>query len=103
MVKAQQISRSAPSTASTDDKEKQMTPTSKTNEWLRQISQYQSGASSGSEGDAVSCSSDPRGSQVLEVSQEPMRTAPVKRKKFPLEADEQERRSTIRSNGVERF
>ncbi|CAI4228308.1 unnamed protein product [Auanema sp. JU1783] len=117
MVKSQ--SRSDPSTASTDDKDNQLTPTSKTNQWLRQMSQmHECGTiSSQPESDEIivhrsdspqnadveSQSTDPRGSQDLE-SDVMEKQAPVKRKKFPLGASEMERASTHRNAVIiERF
>ncbi|PAV91560.1 hypothetical protein WR25_10878 [Diploscapter pachys] len=108
---------SSPSTASTDDKEKQMTPTSKTNEWLRQISitnKSLTGSQKGSfdvqpsppivEDHHSTSSSDPRGSLVLETIEPTpvLRQIPLRRTKFPLGASEDERGSTHRVV-VERF
>ncbi|KAL6730538.1 hypothetical protein Aduo_001503 [Ancylostoma duodenale] len=109
MVKANYNSGSSPDTASTDDKEKQMTPTSKTNEWLRRLTQEASPLSSPrpsddvepTPDDRVSSHSDPRGSQLDAMGDAVEKQAPVKRKKFPLGATENERGS--KHVVVERF
>ncbi|EYC05241.1 hypothetical protein Y032_0083g1661 [Ancylostoma ceylanicum] len=109
MVKANYNSGSSPDTASTDDKEKQMTPTSKTNEWLRRLTQEASPLSSPrpsddvepTPDDRVSSYSDPRGSQLDGIGDPVEKQAPVKRKKFPLGATENERGS--KHVVVERF
>lgn len=111
MVKENSHSGSSPGTASTDDKEKQLTPTTKTNEWLRHLpmeaersplsSPRLSDDAQTPPEDGISGSSDPRSSQ-LDPHIEPVeKHAPVKRKKFPLGASENERRS--KSVIIERF
>ncbi|KAK6034300.1 hypothetical protein COOONC_28196 [Cooperia oncophora] len=79
-----------------------VTPT-KTNEWLRHLpmESQQSPPSSprtsediaSNAGDRISGSSDPRGSQLDGHGDPVEKHAPVKRKKFPLGASENERRS----------
>ncbi|KAL6742201.1 hypothetical protein Aduo_015374 [Ancylostoma duodenale] len=109
MVEANYNSGSSPDTASTDDKEKQMTPTSKTNKWLRRLTQEASPLSSPrpsddvepTPDDRVSSHSDPRGSQLDAMGDPVEKQAPVKRKKFPLGATENERGS--KHVVVERF
>uniref|UniRef100_A0A7I4Y1W5 Latrophilin-like protein 2 n=2 Tax=Haemonchus contortus TaxID=6289 RepID=A0A7I4Y1W5_HAECO len=103
MMKANSQSGSSPNTASTDDKEKQLTPTTKTNEWLRHLpmegetsplsSPRISSDMASTPDDHISGSSDPRASP-MDVHGDPVeKHAPVKRKKFPLGASEHERRS----------
>ncbi|VDL65845.1 unnamed protein product [Nippostrongylus brasiliensis] len=70
MVKANYHSGSSPNTASTDDKEKQLTPTTKTNEWLQRMPMERNGSLLSSPrcsddigkmpDDCISGSSDPR-------------------------------------------
>ncbi|KAK5974909.1 hypothetical protein GCK32_011216 [Trichostrongylus colubriformis] len=99
--KANYNSGSSPNTGSTDDKEKQLTPTTKTSEWLRHLpmESERSPASSPRSSDDIthedrrSASSDPRGSQLDGHGDPVEKHAPVKRKKFPLGASENERRS----------
>ncbi|CAJ0608336.1 unnamed protein product [Cylicocyclus nassatus] len=112
MVKANYNSGSSPDTASTDDKEKQMTPTSKTQDWLRRLTaenheisplsspQFTDDVEPSTE-DRISSYSDPRGSQLDGLGDPVGKQAPVKRKKFPLGATEHERGS--KHVVVERF
>ncbi|WKX94760.1 hypothetical protein Q1695_011768 [Nippostrongylus brasiliensis] len=111
MVKANYHSGSSPNTASTDDKEKQLTPTTKTNEWLQRMPMERNGSLLSSPrcsddigkmpDDCISGSSDPRGSQLDGHGDPVEKQAPVKRKKFPLGASENERGS--KSVIIERF
>ncbi|KHJ84791.1 hypothetical protein OESDEN_15490 [Oesophagostomum dentatum] len=122
MVKANYNSGSSPDTASTDDKEKQMTPTSKTQDWLRRPTAENQGKSPLSSPhyseeakptaeDRVSGYPEPpggkrfspslaspkneyySGSQLDGIGDPVEKQAPVKRKKFPLGASENERGS----------
>ncbi|RCN25764.1 hypothetical protein ANCCAN_28521 [Ancylostoma caninum] len=81
----------------------------KTNEWLRRLTQEASPLSSPRPSDDVeptpddraSSHSDPRGSQLDAMGDPVEKQAPVKRKKFPLGATENERGS--KHVVVERF
>ncbi|KAL6738474.1 hypothetical protein Aduo_012019 [Ancylostoma duodenale] len=81
----------------------------KTNEWLRRLTQEASPLSSPRPSDdvepmpddRVSSHSDPRGSQLDAMGDPVEKQAPVKRKKFPLGATENERGS--KHVVVERF
>ncbi|CAI5442642.1 unnamed protein product [Caenorhabditis angaria] len=124
MIKSNGISY--PSTASTDDKEKQLTPIRKTAEWLanqqnhsesgNSIEDEDIGSGNMNSGDITDIterrrnnneiehhdivsrtSSDPRGSMIIEVTHVEKK-APVKRKKFPLGAKQSERGSQHISN-----
>ncbi|ETN68893.1 hypothetical protein NECAME_15567 [Necator americanus] len=114
MMKANYNSGSSPDTASTDDKEKQLTPTTKTNEWLRRLTAENQEVSPLSSPrfsddvepapeDQISSYSDPRisGSHLDGIGDPVEKHAPVKRKKFPLGASETERGS--KHVVVERF
>uniref|UniRef100_A0A1I7V0X1 G_PROTEIN_RECEP_F2_4 domain-containing protein n=1 Tax=Caenorhabditis tropicalis TaxID=1561998 RepID=A0A1I7V0X1_9PELO len=92
---------SYPSTASTDDKEKQLTPITKTSDWLSRLPDTVPPSSaefseSPEPRDTVShASTDPRGSQIIETTTVEKK-APVKRIKFPLGAKQSERGSKHR-------
>ncbi|KAK6732024.1 hypothetical protein RB195_016417 [Necator americanus] len=112
MMKANYNSGSSPDTASTDDKEKQLTPTTKTNEWLQRLTAENQEVSPLSSPrfsddvepapeDQISSYSDPRGSHLDGIGDPVEKHAPVKRKKFPLGASETERGS--KHVVVERF
>uniref|UniRef100_A0A8R1EUH8 G_PROTEIN_RECEP_F2_4 domain-containing protein n=1 Tax=Caenorhabditis japonica TaxID=281687 RepID=A0A8R1EUH8_CAEJA len=112
---------SYPSTASTDDKEKQLTPITKTTDWLSRLPSPDSvsvpeeveeeeedehrveihvtvsNSHANNEIERQShASSDPRGSQTIEVTHVEKK-APVKRRKFPLGAKQSERGSQHRT------
>ncbi|CAP24513.2 Protein CBR-LAT-2 [Caenorhabditis briggsae] len=131
---------SYPSTASTDDKEKQMTPITKTSDWLSRLPNQDSMSvpesnlnsadlpeqeiheireepselrrritvdlnptihnnNSNVEIESHASSSDPRGSQIIEITQVEKK-APVKRIKFPLGAKQSERGSQHRTKVI---
>lgn len=109
IVKASYHSGSSPDTASTDDKEKQLTPNSMTNEWLRCVT-GDNGVSPlssprlSNDTETVhddSMSSNLRCSQMEAHRESVEKHAPVKRKKFPLGVSEYERGS--KHVMVERF
>ncbi|KAJ1369928.1 protein of unknown function (DUF3497) [Parelaphostrongylus tenuis] len=101
IVKTNFNSGSSPDTASTDDKEKQLTPISKTSEWLRCVSRDNAGSPLSSprlSQDTETIQDDnmnnhSRYSQMEAQRDSVEKHAPVKRKKFPLGVSEYERGS----------